>query len=73
MIEVYQETVKSPVGRKRFGNIKTAEVSNEKVVVQIIKKVGYHGKAFAFHNNKRADHGMAGKTFTPGGRVLPKG
>lgn len=45
MIEVHQKTVKCPIGREWLGNIKTTVMGNEKVVVQIICKVRYHGKA----------------------------
>lgn len=47
MVKVFKEAVKCPVRRKRQGNIKTAVMSDEKVVVQVIDKVGYHGEAFA--------------------------
>ena len=73
MMEVHQEAVKSPVGRKRFRNIKTAVMGNEKVIIQIINKVRYHGKAFAFHNNERTEHSMVRKTFPSGGRVFLNG
>ncbi len=52
MVKVFKETVKGSVRGKQQGNIKTAVVCDEKVVIQINDKVSYHGKAFAFHNNK---------------------
>ena len=45
-------------------------MSDEKVVIQIINKVRYHGKAFTFHNNKSANHGVVRKSLTTCGRVL---
>lgn len=45
-------------------------MGNEKVVIQIICKIRYHGKSFAFYNNKGTDHSMVRKTFSSGGRVL---
>lgn len=36
---------------------------NKKVIIQIIDKLGNHGKPFAFHNDKGADHGVGGKAF----------
>ena len=55
----------------RHGDIKTAEMSNEKVVVKVIMKVSNHRKAFAFHDNKGADHSMVGKPFSSGFGVFP--
>ncbi len=63
MVKVFQETVKSPVRRQRQGNIKTIVVYDEKVVVEIIDKIGNQGEAFTFHYNKGTDHGMVGKAF----------
>lgn len=66
MIKGFKETGKCPIGRKGQGNVKTAVVGNEKVIIQIIGKVGNHGKAFAFHHNKSTDHSVVGKAFTAG-------
>ena len=55
MVKAFEETVKSPIRGKRHGDIKTAVMGNEKVVVKVIKKVSNHRKAFAFHNNKGDD------------------
>ena len=73
MVEMIQETVKCPIRWKRSGNIKTTVMSNEKVVIQIINKVRNHGKTFTFHNNKRTNHSMVGKTFPPCERVFLNG
>lgn len=73
MIEMNQETVKCPIRWKRPGNIKTAVMSNEKVVIQIINKIGNHGKTFPFHNNKSTNHSMVGKFFSPCDRVFLNG
>lgn len=70
MVKVFKEAVKRPVGGKRKGNIKTAVVSDEKVVVQVIDKVGYHGEAFTLHHNKSTNHGMTGKSPASGFRVF---
>ena len=45
-------------------------MSNEKVVVQIIDKVGNHGKTFTFHNNEGTNHGMIRKAFSSRMREL---
>ena len=73
MPEANQKAVKCPIGRKGLRNIKTSVMGNEKVVIEIINKVGYHGKTFTFHNNKRTNHSMVRKTFPSGGRVLLDG
>ena len=73
MVKVFQKTVKCPVRGKRQGDVKTAVVCDEKVVVQVIDKVGNHGKTFAFHNDKGTDHGMGGKTFPAGTWVFLDG
>lgn len=73
MVKIFKETSKRPVGRKRKGNVKTAVVSNEKVIIQIIDKVCNHGETFAFHYNKGTNHGMVGKAFASGFRVLLNG
>lgn len=66
MVKIFQEAVKSPVRRKRQGNIKAAVMGNEKIVIEIIDKISDHGEAFTFHDNEGTDHGMVGKTFSPG-------
>lgn len=70
MVKMFEETVKSPIRGKRHGDIKTAVMSNEKVVVKVIKKVSNHRKAFAFHDNKGTDHSMVGKTLSSGSGVF---
>lgn len=70
MVKVFEEMVKSPIRGKRYGNIKTAVMSKEKVVVKVIKKVSDHRKTFAFHDNKGTDHSMVGKTFSSGSGVF---
>lgn len=67
MIKVIEEMVKSPVKWKGNGDIKTAVMGDEKVIVEAINKFCNHGKAFAFHDNKGTDHGMVRKAFTSGG------
>lgn len=42
MVKMFEETVKSPVRGERHGDIKTAVMGNEKVVVKVIKKVSDH-------------------------------
>lgn len=64
MAKIFKEAVKSPIRRQGTGYIKTAVMGNEKVVVQVIDKVGNHGKTFAFHNNKGTNHGMVRKAFS---------
>ncbi len=49
MVKVIKKTIKGSVRGKWQGNIKTTVVCDEKVVIQIIDKVSYHRKAFAFH------------------------
>lgn len=63
MAETFEETIKSPIRRKRKRDIKTAVISNEKVVVKIIDKVSNHGKTFAFHDNEDTNHKVVGKVF----------
>lgn len=41
-------------------------MGNEKVVIGVIDKVGYHGKTFTFYNNKGTEQGMIGKALTFG-------
>ncbi len=41
-------------------------MGNEKIVIEIIDKISDHGEAFTFHDNEGTDHGMVGKTFSPG-------
>lgn len=53
-----KETVKSPVRWKWNGNIESAVMGDEKVIVEVINKIRNHGKAFTFHDNKGTDHGM---------------
>lgn len=71
MVEGFQKAVKSPVRGKRRSNIKTAVMSDEKIVVEVIDKVGKHGEAFAFHDNKRTDHSMIGKALTSDKGIFP--
>lgn len=71
MVEAFEETIKSPIRRKRKGDIKTAVISNEKVVVKIVDKVRNHGKTFAFHDNEGTNHRVAGKAFPSGFREFP--
>lgn len=66
MVKIFKEAVKGPVGGKRQGDVKTAVVRNEKVIVKVVDKVGNHGKAFAFHDDKGANHGVVGKAFPSG-------
>ena len=73
MIEMNQETIKCPIRRKRLGDIKTAVMSKEKVVIQIVNKVRNHGKAFTFHNDKITNDSMVGKAFPTCGRVFLNG
>lgn len=73
VVEVFEETIKSPVRRKRLCNVKTAVMCDEKVIVEIINKIGDHGKAFTFHDNKRTDQGMIRKAFPSAGRILRNG
>ena len=61
MVKIFQEAVKSPVRRKRQGDIKSAVMGNEKVVVKRISKVNYHGETFIFNDDERTNHGMLGK------------
>lgn len=63
MVKIFKEAVKCPVEGKRQGDVKTAIVCDETVVIKIIDKIGNHGKTFAFHNDKGADHGVVGKAF----------
>jgi hypothetical protein len=70
MIKVNQETIKSPVGWKGNGNIKSTVMGNEKVIIQIINKVRNHREAFTFHNNKCTNHGVVRKSSATCGRVL---
>lgn len=67
-IKVFQKAVKSPVRGKRRSNIKTAVMCDEKIVVEIIDKVGKHGETFALHDNERTEHCMIGKAFSSGFR-----
>ena len=46
--------------RKRQGDIKSAVMGNEKVVVKRISKVNYHGETFIFNDDERTNHGMLG-------------
>jgi hypothetical protein len=39
-------------------------MSNQKVVVKIIDKVGNHRETFTFHNDERTDHSMIRKAFS---------
>ena len=66
VVKVLQETVKCPIGRQGFGNIKAAIMGNEKVIIEVVHKVSNHGKAFTFHDNKGTNHGVVGKTFPTG-------
>lgn len=52
MDEVFEETIKSSVKRKRQGDIKAAVMYDEKVIVEVINKICNHEKSFTFHNNK---------------------
>ena len=47
MVKVFDKALKSPIGRKRFKNIKSAVMSDQEIVLEIIQKIGYTGKAFA--------------------------
>ena len=66
--KIFQKAVKSPIRRKRRSNIKTAVMCDEKIVVEIIDKVGKHGENFALHDNERTEHCMIGKTSSSGFR-----
>ena len=48
-------------------------MGNEKIVIEIIDKVGDQGESLTFHDKEGADHGMAGKTFTSRFRVFLNG
>ena len=63
-----QETVISPVGRKRFHKVKAAVVGNEPIVVQIIHQICDLREALTFHNDKSADYGFFGEAPPPGCR-----
>ena len=54
MVNLIQKTVKRPVGRQRSGNVKTAVMRNDQIVLKEIKQIRDIRKAFAFHNNKSA-------------------
>ena len=58
IIEIFQEAIKSPIRRKRTRNIKATKMSNQKIIVKIIDKVGNHGETFTFHDNKGTNHSV---------------
>lgn len=57
MIQFPEETVISPVGWQRFGNIKAAVVSNEAVIVKVVRQIGNIAKALTLHDYESAEHG----------------
>ena len=57
MIWFPEEAVISPVGWQRFGNIKAAVVSNEAVIVKVVRQIGNIAKALTLHDYESAEHG----------------
>ena len=70
MVKIFKEAFKSPIRWQRLQNVKATVVRDDEVVIKIINEICNHRKAFAFHNNKGADHGMVRKSLTPGTRVF---
>ena len=68
VVQLPQAAVIRPVGRQRLHDIETAVVGNESVVVQIIHQICDLREAFAFHNDKRTDHGFLREAPPPGCR-----
>lgn len=58
MVKIFEKTIKSPVRQNRQRNIKPAVMSDEKVIVQVIDKVGAPRESFTFHNDKGTNHRM---------------
>ena len=57
MVQLSEEAVISPVGWQRFSNIKAAVVSNEAVIVKVVRQIGNIAKALALHDYESAEHG----------------
>ncbi len=56
VVQFLEKTVISPVGWQRLHDVEAAVVSDDPVVVQIIRQIGDLRKALAFHHDKCADH-----------------
>ena len=57
MIQLPDEAVISPVGWHRFGDIEAAVVSNEAVIVKVVRQIGNIAKALALHDYEGTEHG----------------
>ena len=57
MIQLPEEAVISPVGWHRFGDIEAAVVSNEAVIVKVVRQIGNIAEALALHHYEGAEHG----------------
>ena len=65
VVQLFEETVISPVRRQRLHDVKAAVMGNEPVVVQIIRQIGDLRETLALHDNKSADHGFFWKASPP--------
>lgn len=54
------------IGWKRFKNIKSAVMSDQKIILEIIQKICNAGKTFAFHHNESAQQRSFGITVSAG-------
>ena len=66
VVQLAQEAIKGPVGRQRSCNVETAVVGNEQIAVEEVHQIGDLCKAFAFHDDKRTEHGFLGIALAPG-------
>ena len=64
MIQFPEEAVISPGGWQRFGNIKAAVVSNEAVIVKVVRQIGNIAKALTLHDYEGTEHSGCGVTGT---------
>ena len=56
VVQLFEETVIGPIRWQWFRNVEPAVMSNEAVVIQIVRQIRDLGKTLTFHHNERTDH-----------------
>ena len=68
IVQFFEKTIISPIGRQRFHDVEPTVVGNEAVVIQVIFQIRNLRKSFAFHDNKCTDHCFLREAPPPGCR-----